>query len=71
MFSRALGRDELMSSLAFVSAVGSSGGAVAPFVTGVVSQGSGAWVVNPVAIGLFAGMVVLWGLLPRVGKRVE
>ena len=71
IFSRILRRDELTSALAFVSAVGSSGGAIAPFVTGVISQGAGAWVVNPVAIGLFAGMIGVWTMLPRVVKKME
>ena len=70
-YSRLLDRDELVSALSFVSAMGSSGGAVAPFVTGIVSQKVGTWVVNPVAIGLFAGMVGVGRLLPRVSKRME
>ena len=70
-YSRLLDRDELVSALSFVSAMGSSGGAVAPFVTGIVSQKVGTWVVNPVAISLFAGMVGMWLLLPRVSKRME
>lgn len=70
-FSRLLNRHELVSALAFISAMGSSGGAVAPFVTGVVSQRVGTWVVNPVAVGLFAVMVAVWMLLPRLSKRRE
>ena len=69
VYSRLLNRDELVSALSFVSAMGSSGGAVAPFVTGIVSQKVGTWVVNPVAIGLFAVMVAVWLTLPRVSKR--
>ena len=70
-FSRLLQGEQLVTSLAFVSAMGSSGGAVAPFVTGVVSQRVGTWVVNPVAVGLFAVMVGVWLLLPGVEKRRE
>ncbi|MCJ1325676.1 hypothetical protein MMC10_002339 [Thelotrema lepadinum] len=70
-YSRLLDRDQLVSALSFVSAMGSSGGAVAPFVTGIVSQKVGTWVVNPVAIGLFAVMVGVWVFLPRVEKRRE
>jgi len=33
-----------MTSLAFVSALGSSGGAVAPFFTGLLAQATGTWV---------------------------
>ena len=62
---------QLVSSLAFISAMGSSGGAVAPFMTGLVSQQVGTWVVNPVAVGLFGAMIGVWLMLPRVIKRRE
>lgn len=71
IFSRLLKRNELTSGLAFVSAVGSSGGAIAPFVTGIISQRVGAWVVNPVAIGLFGAMIAAWLVLPKVTKRTD
>ncbi|KAL8812259.1 MAG: hypothetical protein Q9200_001157 [Gallowayella weberi] len=71
VFSRLLGRDIQMSSLAIVSALGSSGGAVAPFFTGLLAQEVGTWVLHPICVGLFGGMVVLWGCLPRMGKREE
>ncbi|KAI4232656.1 MAG: hypothetical protein L6R40_007328 [Gallowayella cf. fulva] len=71
VFSRLLGRDIQMSSLAIVSALGSSGGAVAPFFTGLLAQQAGTWVLHPICVGLFGGMVVLWGCLPRMGKRRE
>ena len=70
-FNRLLNRDELVSALSFVSAMGSSGGAVAPFVTGMVSQKVGTWVVNPVAVGLFGVMGLTWLLLPKTSKRRE
>lgn len=70
-FSRLLNRDELVSALSFVSAMGSSGGAVAPFVTGIASQKVGTWVVNPIAVGLFGAMGLAWLLLPRIPKRRE
>ena len=71
VFSRLVGRELQLHSLATVSAMGSSGGAVMPFVTGLVAQGAGTWVLHPICIGLFGGMVICWGLLPRVGKRRE
>ncbi|KAL8702851.1 MAG: hypothetical protein Q9201_003992 [Fulgogasparrea decipioides] len=71
VFSRLLNKDIQMSSLAIVSALGSSGGAVAPFFTGLLAQEVGTWVLHPICVGLFAGMVVLWGCLPRMGKREE
>lgn len=58
-----------MSSLAAISALGSSGGAVAPFFTGLLAQEVGTWVLHPICIGLFAGMVGCWVALPRIERR--
>ena len=58
-----------MSSLAAISALGSSGGAFAPFFTGLLAQEVGTWVLHPICIGLFAGMVGCWVALPRVERR--
>lgn len=60
-----------MSSLAAVSAVGSSGGAVAPFLTGLVAQRAGTWVLHPICLGLFMAMGGCWVGLPKMGKRQE
>ena len=69
VYSKLLEKDELVSALAFVSAMGSTGGAVSPFVTGLVSQKVGTWVLNPLAIGLFGLMAICWAGLKRVPKR--
>lgn len=69
VFSRLLGRRLQMSGLSFISATGSSGGAAAPFLTGLVAQRAGTWVLHPICIALFSGMVGCWFGLPRVGKR--
>ena len=58
-----------MSSLAAISALGSSGGAVAPFFTGLLAQEVGTWVLHPICVGLFAGMVGCWLALPRIERR--
>ena len=72
VYSRLLEKKLQMSALAFVSALGSSGGAVAPFFTGLLAQEVGTWVLHPICIGLFAGMVGCWVALPRMGvKRME
>ena len=70
-FSKLLKREQLVSALSFTSAMGSSGAAVFPGVVGLVSQKFGTWVVNPVAVGLFAAMVGIWLMLPKVEKRRE
>ncbi len=69
VFSKLIPKRLQMSSLAAVSALGSSGGAVAPFFTGLLAQQVGTWVLHPICIGLFAGMVGCWIGLPRVVKR--
>lgn len=71
VFSRLVSKDIQMGSLAIVSALGSSGGAVAPFLTGLLAQQAGTWVLHPICVGLFGGMLVLWGCLPKMGKRKE
>ncbi|RPB05944.1 MFS general substrate transporter [Choiromyces venosus 120613-1] len=60
-----------VSSLTFISAFGSSGGAIAPFTTGMLASKFGAWVLHPVSIGMFVAMEIPWFLLPRMRKRSE
>jgi fucose permease len=71
IFSRAIGRKEQMSGLSVISAFGSSGGAVAPFTTGLLAQAAGVFVLHPIAIGLFALMLICWYGLPNVSKRTD
>jgi fucose permease len=71
VFSRAIGRQHQVSSLGVISAFGSSGGAVAPFATGILAQAVGTFVLHPIAIGLFAVMLICWYGLPNVRKRTE
>ncbi|KAK7202406.1 major facilitator superfamily domain-containing protein [Myxozyma melibiosi] len=55
-------------SLTVVSAFGSMGGALWPFITGMLAQKKGTFVVHPVAIALFVGMLVLWCFLHTAEK---
>jgi fucose permease len=71
VFSRAIPRKEQVSSLSVISAFGSSGGAVAPFTTGILAQAAGTFVLHPIAIGLFAIMLICWFGIPNVRKRTE
>lgn len=71
VFSRLLPRAIQMSSLSFTSAMGSSGGAVAPFFTGLLAQKLGTVVLHPIVIALFIVMEITWGLLPKLVKRTE
>ncbi|KAG9246560.1 major facilitator superfamily domain-containing protein [Calycina marina] len=71
IFLKAIRKKDQVSSLSAISAFGSSGGAVAPFTTGILAQAFGAFVLHPIAIGLFAVMVVCWFGLPSGQKRTE
>ncbi|TGJ77113.1 hypothetical protein E0Z10_g10766 [Xylaria hypoxylon] len=71
VFTRNLSRQEQVSGLGVISAFGSSGGAVAPFTTGLLAQAAGTFVLHPIAIALFGAMLVCWFILPTTRKRTE
>jgi fucose permease len=71
IFSRLLPRNIQVSSISFISSAGSSGGAVAPFMTGLLAQAVGTYVLHPICVALFAVMIGCWFSLPRVAKRSE
>jgi fucose permease len=58
-------------SLSLIGSVGSSGGAAAPFMTGMLAQHVGTFVLHPICIGLFVTMGVTWFFLPKPEKRSE
>ncbi|KAI4737044.1 MFS general substrate transporter [Aureobasidium sp. EXF-12298] len=71
IFTRLMDRDVQMTALSFVSSAGSSGGAVAPFLTGLLAQAVGTFVLHPICIALFVVMVGCWYGLPNKVKRTE
>ena len=71
VFSRLLPQNIQTTSVGLISSAGSSGGAVAPFLTGLLAGVSGTWVLHPVCVGLFAVMLSCWFFLPRLEKRDE
>ncbi|KAI2623654.1 MFS general substrate transporter [Xylaria nigripes] len=71
VFTRMLSRQEQVSGLSVICAFGSSGGAVAPFTTGLLAQAAGTFVLHPIAIALFGAMLVCWFVLPTARKRTE
>ncbi|KAI8280177.1 hypothetical protein K4K60_005013 [Colletotrichum sp. SAR11_57] len=71
VFMRGMTRQERVSGMGVISAFGSSGGAVAPFTTGILAQAAGTWVLHPIAIGLFAVMMASWYGIPLARKRSE
>ncbi|KAK3324552.1 major facilitator superfamily transporter [Cercophora scortea] len=71
IFMRDVSKDEQVGGMGVISAFGSSGGALAPFTTGILAQAHGAFVLHPIAIGLFGVMMICWFSLPRKAKRTE
>lgn len=71
IFVRLLPMQIQMTAISFISSAGSSGGAVAPFMTGLLAQAVGTYVLHPMCIGMFAVMLACWFGLPKVVKRTE
>jgi len=62
-------RELLVAVVGVVGALGSTGGAIAPFTTGLLAQSKGVWVLQPVILTLVAGMIVTWWFLPNIPSR--
>ncbi|KAB5555104.1 major facilitator superfamily transporter [Coniochaeta sp. 2T2.1] len=71
VFMRGMSRSEQVSGLGVISAFGSSGGAAAPFTTGILAQAVGTFVLHPIAIFLFGVMIACWYGLPHRPKRTD
>lgn len=71
VFTRLIPRSMQISSLSLISALGSSGGAVSPFFTGILAQNVGTMILHPICIGLYGVMAISWLLLPKVVKRSD
>ena len=71
VFAKLLPRSIQISSLSVVTSMGSSGGALVPFITGILAQKLSTVVLHPVVLISFAAMTIMWFLLPRIGKRTE
>ncbi|KAI5952394.1 hypothetical protein KGF54_003261 [Candida jiufengensis] len=56
-------------SLTIMTAFGSSGGALFPFLTGLLSQRFGTFVVLPIFITLYCLMTLLWVMLPNIERQ--
>ncbi|EMC91884.1 hypothetical protein BAUCODRAFT_152246 [Baudoinia panamericana UAMH 10762] len=71
IFTRLLPGNLQTTAIGFIAGAGSSGGAVVPFLTGLLAQAFGTWVLHPVCIGFYCFMLGCWALLPRIAKRTE
>ena len=71
VFTRLLPGNLQVFAIGFISSMGSSGGAVVPFLTGLIAQAAGTFVLHPIVIAFVGVMIVGWAALPRVSKRNE
>ncbi|KAF2467667.1 MFS general substrate transporter [Lindgomyces ingoldianus] len=71
IFSKLMPRHVQTTAIGFIAGAGSSGGAVAPFTTGILAQVVGTWVLHPVCIGMYVVMLACWFGLPKVRKRTD
>ncbi|EQL03706.1 MFS efflux transporter [Ophiocordyceps sinensis CO18] len=66
-----MSRRDALSGMGTISACGSLGGAVAPFVTGLLAQAVGTYVLHPIVIALFVLMLLCWYGVPTPAKRTD
>ncbi|CDK27402.1 unnamed protein product [Kuraishia capsulata CBS 1993] len=57
-------------SLTICTAFGSSGGALFPFLVGLISQYAGAFIVMPAFVILFSATTTLWFLIPNPDRMI-
>jgi fucose permease len=70
-FMKLLPRSIQTIAISFITSAGSSGGAVWPFMTGLIAQSKGTYVLHPICICLFGLMLGCWVLLPKLEHRRE
>lgn len=70
MAAKIIPRKIQIVSITIMTAFGSLGGAIFPFLVGLLSQSAGTYVVLPVFVALYCTMMLLWGCLPNA-ERIE
>lgn len=58
-----------VSGIGFAAAFGGSGGAIFPFVTGVIAQARGVKVLQPIILSLLVAIWCVWMSLPRIERK--
>ncbi|KAF5647295.1 tetracycline resistance [Fusarium sp. NRRL 52700] len=71
VFLRGMTRGKALTGIGMINACDSAGGAIAPFVTGLLAQAFGTFVLHPIVIFLFVIMMLCWYFLPTEEKRTE
>ncbi|OAA80112.1 Major facilitator superfamily domain, general substrate transporter [Akanthomyces lecanii RCEF 1005] len=70
-FLRGMTPKETLSGMGTISAFGSMGGAVWPFIVGLLAQVVDTWVLHPIVIVLFVGMLLCWYGIRHEKRRSE
>jgi fucose permease len=68
VFTKLIPRRSQEAAVGFIIALGSSGGAAAPFTTGLLAQLIGTYILHPICIVLYVAMLGCWFTLPKVKK---
>lgn len=71
MLSKLLPSRIQMAGFSFISGAGSSVGAVAPFIIGLLAEAVGIFALHPICVVLLVGMLGSWAGLPKVKRRSE
>ncbi|KAG0640358.1 major facilitator superfamily domain-containing protein [Tuber brumale] len=67
--TKVLPRELHVASIGFTATMGQAGSAAFPFLTGAIAAKSGVKVLQPMLVGLLAGMAIFWALIPRVSRH--
>ena len=71
LFSKLWPRNIQISGISLVASMGCSGGALLPFVTGLLASKLSTVVLHPIVLFAFGVMIAAWLLLPKVARRTE
>lgn len=66
--SKLFPRELSSTAMAFVFVFAQAGGALFPFITGIIASRAGVSVLQPILVGLWVGCSVSWLLIPKVKK---
>ncbi|CUS15292.1 unnamed protein product [Tuber aestivum] len=67
--TKVLPRGLHVASIGFAATMGQAGSAAFPFLTGAIAANFGVKVLQPILVGLLAGMAIFWALIPRVARH--
>jgi fucose permease len=69
LITRILPRKIRFCSMTLATAFGSSGGSAIPFAVGMGSQFVGTYILHPIVLVCYAGMMITWVLLPNIERK--